>query len=180
MIKTHPDPVLRQKCSPVEVGGLTATTCKEALLSAWKSMNPKPMGIAAPQVGLPYRVVLLNLEGRPSIVYNPEIVGRSPEREEEPEGCLSLPGVRVMITRYRGVVVKGTDSTGKEFTKIFVGEVARAFQHELDHLDGMLVIDRMSKKERKDVKPDPQTVVQAGETQIILTGNRPFDVKDRL
>src|SRR5262249_30354201 len=105
------------------------------------------IGLAAPQAGVPLRIFVIDLTlGRdPSgliVMINPEFVERSGMQLEE-EGCLSVPGFNATVVRPSRVVVKGLDRNGVEQQHEGVGLLARAFQHEMDHLDGMLFVDHL-------------------------------------
>ena len=105
------------------------------------------IGLAAPQVGMPLRVFVVDLslgrnaEGLMTFV-NPEFVERDGMQLEE-EGCLSVPGFNATVARPSHVVVKGLDRSGQERVVEGTGLLARALQHEMDHLDGMLFVDRL-------------------------------------
>ena len=100
------------------------------------------VGLAAPQVGRPLRVIVV-LEGEgPLPIVNPEIVRGSGESVAE-EGCLSLPFYYGMVNRHEKVTVKGLDARGRPFRRRFSGLVARAVQHEIDHLNGIVFKDRL-------------------------------------
>ena len=105
------------------------------------------IGLAAPQVGVPLRVFVVDLSvGRnPAdliVLVNPEFVERDGVQLEE-EGCLSVPGFNATVVRPNHAVVKGLDREGVEQTYTGTGLLARAFQHEMDHLDGTLFLDRL-------------------------------------
>ena len=105
------------------------------------------VGLAATQIGVPLRIFVIDLSvGRDSnglmVMVNPEIVEREGTQLEE-EGCLSVPGFNATVVRPSRVVVKGLDREGREQTREGAGLLARAFQHEMDHLDGMLFVDRL-------------------------------------
>ena len=105
------------------------------------------VGLAAPQVGVPLRIFVIDLSsGRdPSgltVLINPEFVERDGMQLEE-EGCLSVPGFEATVVRPLHAVVKGLDRAGNEQQREGVGLLARAFQHEMDHLDGTLFVDRL-------------------------------------
>jgi peptide deformylase len=98
-------------------------------------------GLAAPQIGIPKRVIVVDAgEGLVEFV-NPEIVAGDGE-ESKIEGCLSIPGLNGMVKRKTRVVVKGLNRQGQEFELEATGLLARALQHEVDHLDGILFVDR--------------------------------------
>ena len=105
------------------------------------------VGLAAPQVGVPLRVFVVDISvGRDPdgllVVINPELVERSGVQLEE-EGCLSVPGFNATVMRPMRLVVKGLDRHGEEQQHEANGLLARAFQHEMDHLDGALFVDRL-------------------------------------
>ena len=105
------------------------------------------VGLAATQVGVPLRIFVVDLSvGRDvsglMVMINPELVEREGTQLEE-EGCLSLPGFNATVVRPSRVVVKGLDREGRVETREGTGLLARAFQHEMDHLDGTLFVDRL-------------------------------------
>jgi len=105
------------------------------------------IGLAAPQVGVPLRMFVVDLSvGRDPagliVMINPEFVARDGMQIEE-EGCLSVPGFNATVVRPSRVVVKGLDRAGQPLEREATGLLARAFQHEIDHLDGMLFVDRL-------------------------------------
>jgi peptide deformylase len=105
------------------------------------------IGLAAPQVGVPLRIFVVDLSvGRDlsqlSVFVNPEFVERDGMQLEE-EGCLSVPGFNATVVRPSRAVVKGLDRHGQEQTLEGTGLLARAFQHEMDHLDGVVFVDRL-------------------------------------
>jgi peptide deformylase len=108
-------------------------------------LENKGLGLAGPQAGMPLRIFVVSLDGTKEnarVYINPTIV---PDAQLEPmqEGCLSLPGIFAKVRRYRKCSVKATGLDGKEFTEQAEGLLARVFQHECDHLDGALIIDRI-------------------------------------
>jgi peptide deformylase len=105
------------------------------------------IGLAAPQVGVPLRLFVVDLSlgrdvGGPIVVVNPEVVEIDGVQLEE-EGCLSVPGFNATVVRPARIVIKGLDRQGTEQRHEGTGLLARAFQHELDHLDGTLFVDRL-------------------------------------
>jgi peptide deformylase len=105
------------------------------------------IGLAAPQVGMPLRIFVVDLSGGRDplgliVMINPEFIERDGVQLEE-EGCLSVPGFNATVVRPVRVVVKGLDRGGNEQTHEASGLLARAFQHEMDHLDGTLFVDRL-------------------------------------
>jgi peptide deformylase len=102
------------------------------------------LGLASPQVGLPYRAFVMRAENIIG-VFNPKIVDASSEMVYLEEGCLSYPNLWVKIKRPKKIKVRFTNPDGQTETRVFDGMSARVFQHELDHLDGVCFIDRVSK-----------------------------------
>ena len=105
------------------------------------------VGLAAPQIGLPLRIFVVDVSlGRdpsgPIVMINPELVERDGMQLEE-EGCLSVPGFNATVVRPWRAVVKGLDRSGVEHRREGTELLARAFQHEMDHLDGLLFVDRL-------------------------------------
>jgi peptide deformylase len=137
--------VLHKPARDVEVITDEITTLIDDMVS---TMYAAPgIGLAAPQIGVPLRIFVIDLSvGRdPSgllVMVNPVFVEQEGVQLEE-EGCLSLPGFTATVTRPSRVVVKGLDRDGREQTREGTGLLARAFQHEMDHLDGRLFVDRL-------------------------------------
>ena len=144
-IRTVGDPVLREAAERVGDFDGKLVELSERML---RIMHDAPgIGLAAPQIGVVRRVIVYDV-GEPTTLVNPEIVSSSEERETIDEGCLSVPGVSVPIERPARVRVRGQDLQGasREFEAAELE--ARVIQHELDHLDGMLILERTSREER--------------------------------
>ena len=144
------DPVLRATALPVE-------RFDEQLRSEVERMgelmhDALGIGLAATQVGVLHRLLVFQAyEDDPlTALVNPELAWRSDELEAGMEGCLSLPGVHVEVERPASVRVRARDETGQELEIEAEGLVARVIQHEIDHLDGILILDRISRQARKE------------------------------
>jgi peptide deformylase len=135
------NPVLRQKAKRVSsIDGAIAQLIDD-MVETMREVGG--VGLAAPQVGVPLRIAVIELPDEEIIVLvNPKIVKRSGERQIE-EGCLSIPGYRGEIQRSEKVTVKGLDRFGREIRIKGDGLLAQALEHELDHLDGTLYIDHL-------------------------------------
>ncbi|MGD0198674.1 MAG: peptide deformylase [Solirubrobacteraceae bacterium] len=122
------------------------------------------VGLAATQVGIVERVLVYRIEGdSPAVaVINPQIEWRSDELETAEEGCLSIPGVHVDVERNLYVRVGAVDETGTPFRIEASGLEARVLQHEIDHLDGVLMLDRASREQRRDAMRTWRELAQAG------------------
>jgi peptide deformylase len=149
---TYPGPVLRKQAKPIKnVDGKLIETA-DAMFDVMYDYNG--IGLAAPQVGLSARLLVLDLrqEGSPDyIMINPRITRREGSLDAE-EGCLSLPEVFGDINRAELIEVAYIDRDGEEQTLEADGMLARAIQHEIDHLNGVLFIDRLDKATRKAVE----------------------------
>lgn len=134
-IRTEGDPVLTKKCRPVEEMTPRLLELTEDMLDTmYEGMG---VGLAAPQVGILKRIVVIDAGDGPLVLINPEIVETSGEQTGD-EGCLSIPGVAGQVTRPNYVKVKALDVNMEEQEYEGEGLLARAFCHELDHLDGRL------------------------------------------
>jgi peptide deformylase len=147
---TYPDPVLRSRAREVE--GIDAPI-RELAGDMLRIMREEDgVGLAAPQVGATLRIFVTAAgaeESAPELVYiNPSIVSFEGALEPSEEGCLSLPGIRGTIRRPPRVTVRATGLDGEPFMRASSGLLARCWQHEIDHLDGILIIDRMSAIDR--------------------------------
>lgn len=114
------------------------------------------VGLAAPQIGVPLRVIVLQMpDEEPVVIINPEVVKRKGEREVS-EGCLSVPGYRGEIKRSLSITVKGRDRQGKEIRIKAEELLAQALEHELDHLNGVLFLDRLESEDKlHKIEPEP-------------------------
>lgn len=139
-IKKYPDPVLKQKCLPVA----KVTKAHKKLMADMLALMraAKGVGLAAPQVGILARIIVVEVEGQVYDLVNPEIINQSGRAMAE-EGCLSLPGICLEITRAAQVEVKALDKNGRRILIKAEGLLARVIQHEMDHLDGKMIIDRI-------------------------------------
>ncbi len=138
-IVTLGDEVLRKKCRPVGEITERIQTLVDDMIETMHDANG--VGLAAPQVGVMRRIFVVDIGEGPIVLINPEIIEMSGEQTGE-EGCLSLPGKAGTVTRANYVKIKGLDREGNE--QVYEGTelLARAFQHENDHLDGILYIDK--------------------------------------
>ncbi len=146
------DSVLRGKCRPVEEITPRITTLIDDMVETMRDANG--VGLAAPQVGIRRRIVVVECEeGEVFEMINPEIIERK-GTQTELEGCLSVPGKYGYTNRPMEVTVKYTDRDGKERIAHGTGLKARAFCHELDHLDGILYIDHAEMVDPEDIEED--------------------------
>lgn len=144
-IKTYPDPVLRKVCKPIEtIHDEMLTLCDDMVETMRLAQGA---GLAANQVGVSIRLIVLDprtkKNEKPIILINPVITEQSSEEITE-EGCLSLPKFYEYVKRAKRVFVTGINIKGEPFEMECDGFMARAVQHELDHLNGVLLIDHLS------------------------------------
>lgn len=154
-IRKYPDEVLKKKAEPVEGVNEDLNRLIDDMV---ETMYAAPgVGLAAPQVGVSKRLIVVDVKtayGEEASLYvliNPEVVESEGEVKSE-EGCLSLPGFTVSIDRAEKVTVKALDREGKEICIPAEGLLAIALQHEIDHLEGTLILDRTSFLKREFYK----------------------------
>jgi len=134
------------------------------------------VGLAAPQVGINKRILVFNPKGdskaflQEVALINPKIIRKSPKLEDGPEGCLSFPNIGGEISRHVWVEVEAFRANGKKFKVKYTGWEAVIFQHEYDHLDGIVFIDRMNEKDKKQNENQLKTLIESynGPTPIAL------------
>lgn len=140
-IVRYGDPVLRRRCKPVKRMDREVRRLMDEMLEAMDSEDG--IGLAAPQVGIPLRLIVYNWEDQQHCLANPRIVRKSKEALPDLEGCLSLPFLRGEVVRPTSVTVSGLGPNGHPTKVEAEGLLARAFCHEIDHLNGVLFIDKV-------------------------------------
>jgi peptide deformylase len=164
-IVRHGAPVLHQPSAPVDSITPDILTLLDDMV---ETMYAAPgIGLAAPQVGVPLRIFVVDLSvGRdPSgliTMINPVFVERDGMQLED-EGCLSVPGFNATVARPERVIMRGLNREGQEHTREGTGLLARAFQHEMDHLDGTLFVDRLRGIKRDLILRKIRKLARAGE-----------------
>jgi peptide deformylase len=147
------DPVLREPAKEVtEFGEAMETLARDMLETMYKASG---IGLAGPQISVSERIIVVDLNGSeegedgPVALVNPKVVQASKKTDRAPEGCLSIPGMEEVVERPASVTVEGMTPSGDPVTIEAEGLFSRALQHEIDHLDGILFIDRLSPLKRK-------------------------------
>lgn len=167
-IITVGDPRLRERARPVQA--ITPEIRQLADDMVETMYEAEGIGLAAPQIAESVRIIVIEVpededvwgSGKLYVVVNPEIVKESREVETGIEGCLSVPGYVGEVERAIEVLVRGTTIKGKRFRLRPRGYLARVFQHEIDHLDGTLYIDRLTAPDKIwEVKPGTEETVEA-------------------
>ncbi len=146
-IRTFGDPVLKTRAAPVESFDESLVRFTQDMLAAMR--DNEGVGLAANQVGRLKRVFVAAIEDDEYVIVNPVLTDRSETTEAAPEGCLSIPGIQVEVERPIAVTVSGQDVSGKPLHIEASDLLARILQHEVDHLDGVLILDRTDKQSRK-------------------------------
>lgn len=163
-ITKHGEPVLKKKSMPVDFRALKKDL-PGLLDDMWATMrSANGVGLAAPQIGLSLRLAIIDVkpEGKSErlVLINPEILEREGTVSEE-EGCLSVPGLYAPIKRHRKVRVRALDENGELWERTGTDLLARAFEHEVDHLDGKLFLDHLDLVRRLKVAVVLKTLKQS-------------------
>ena len=152
LVRQYPDPALRNAATAVAEVDDEVQRLAERMLDVMERAHG--VGLAAPQLGILRRILVYRAsdEDEPKVLINPELVERSDETEVGTEGCLSLLGgeLQVPVARYLRVRVSGRDASGDAVDLDVEGFEARVIQHEIDHLDGILIFDRAENQERRE------------------------------
>jgi peptide deformylase len=164
-IRIYPDPILRKKAKPVE--NIDGRVKEIADRMAEVMYTNKGVGLAAPQIGIPNQIIVVDIgEGWRALI-NPEIVEGDGASLME-EGCLSLPTIEVRVKRMERVLVRAWDLDAKEMSLELSGFPGRVYQHEIDHLHGILIIHYLSRLKReiliKRMRKDLKRLKEEGST----------------
>jgi len=148
-VRVYGDPVLRTEARPVD--RFDEALCAEVARMATLMNDAMGIGLAATQVGVPHRLLVYRVQHESPVnaLVNPEVLWSSKDSEISEEGCLSLPSVHVDVERPIHVRVRGCDERGEEILIEASGLEARVIQHEIDHLDGVLILDHAPRDQRK-------------------------------
>lgn len=147
-IRQFGDPVLKSRATPVKEFDGALERLAEEMFRIMREADGA--GLAANQVGRLKRIFVAAFEDEEYAIVNPRVEARGDETEKEVEGCLSIPGVGVEVERLAAVKLTGQDLSGEPVEVRAEGMLARIFQHETDHLDGVLMLDRTDRESRKN------------------------------
>ena len=164
-VRFYPDPVLKKPAEPVtDFDGELAAFVEELLATMRISDG---VGLAAPQVGVLKKIAVVEYEGSSYVLINPRLIEQGGEQEGE-EGCLSFPGIYASVKRPEWARIEAQDERGESRVQRVEGFLARAFLHEMDHLEGRLFIDRLSPIKRGMIRgkmkkhpPEPRRAAAA-------------------
>jgi peptide deformylase len=146
-IRTFGDPVLKTRAAPVESFDGSLVRLTQDMLATMR--DNEGVGLAANQVGRLKRVLVAAVEDQEYVIVNPVLTNEAETMESVSEGCLSIPGIQVEVERPIAVTVSGQDVSGKPLRLEASDLLARVLQHEVDHLDGVLILDRTDRESRK-------------------------------
>ncbi|CAB4587490.1 MAG: peptide deformylase [Actinobacteria bacterium] len=161
-IRTFGDPVLKAQAAAVsDIDGKIARLVDDMFDTLYTSSSG--IGLAAPQIGVQKQIFVWDMDDEPMVIINPEIVESNGEWVYD-EGCLSIPGLYVEMLRPNHVLMRGLDLDGNT-VEIEASELAgRLFQHEIDHLNGVLMFDRMTPEQRKEAMAEYRRILEESAT----------------
>ena len=152
-IITQPNPILRKKSKEISLKEINSQEFMGLISSMEKTMiKTDGVGLAAPQIGKNIRLFVINSKDGPLCLANPKIIKKSWATELDQEGCLSVPGVFGRVKRHKKITLTYYNQAGKKIKQTAQGLMARVMQHEIDHLDGILFIDKATGIEKVQSK----------------------------
>jgi len=152
-ILTQPNPILRKKSTEISPEVIKSREFKSLMSSMAKTMiKTDGVGLAAPQIGKNIRLAVINSKDGSFCLINPKFIKKSWARELGQEGCLSIPGVFGKVKRHKKISLTYCNRDGKKIKMTAEGLMARVLQHEIDHLDGILFIDKAVEVEKQKIK----------------------------
>jgi peptide deformylase len=160
-IRIYPDPILRKKAQAIENIDGEVKDIADRMAQVMRAS--KGIGLAAPQIGIPQQIIIVDIGQGFRVLINPEIVDEEGESIMV-EGCLSLPNIEILVKRKENVFIRGWNLEGREVNLELIGFPSRVYQHEIDHLNGILIIHHISqlkrelliKKMLKDIRRSPE------------------------
>ncbi len=158
-IITQPNPTLRKKSKDINLKEIDSREFRGLISSMAKTMiETDGVGLAAPQIGKNIKLAVINSKDGPFCLINPKIIRKSWAKELDQEGCLSIPGVFGKVKRSKNITLVYYDRLGKKIKQSVKGLMARVMQHEIDHLDGILFIDKAVEIENAKSKSQNEKV----------------------
>ncbi|MBI2041453.1 MAG: peptide deformylase [Candidatus Nealsonbacteria bacterium] len=143
-IKKYPDPILRKRAKEVKEITSEIKKLAEDMIETMLKNERDGVGLAGPQVGVSMRIFIAQTENGPGVFINPKILKKSGKTEKMEEGCLSLPKIWLSVKRAKELEIEAIDINGKKIKTKAEGIFARILQHEIDHLNGILIIDKVN------------------------------------
>lgn len=163
-IRIYPDPILRKRCSPVESVGQAERDLLNDMAQTMYSANG--VGLAAPQVGIDKQLIVVDVGRGLMKLANPRILEAQGEDVME-EGCLCLPGITVKVKRSKGVELEALDENNRRLRLYVEDLTARAIQHEIEHLSGILIVDKVGWKERLGLRKKLRALKEKGASKYL-------------
>jgi len=152
-IITQPNPILRKKSAEISSEVITSREFKKLVSSMTKTMvKTDGVGLAAPQIGKNIRLAVINSKDGVFCLINPKYLKKSWARESGQEGCLSIPNIFGKVKRHKKITLTYHNQEAKKTKLTAEGMMARVIQHEIDHLDGILFIDKAVEIEKQKIK----------------------------
>ncbi len=159
-IRTYGDPVLKSQAAPIaDVDGKIVRLVDDMFEALYET--DQGIALAAPQIGVQKQVIVWDMADDRQVIFNPEIIESDGEWVYD-EGCLSIPGLYVEMIRPKTVLVRGVDINGEIVEREADELEARMYQHELDHLNGVLMFDRMQPEQRREAIKEYRRIQQEG------------------
>ena len=161
-IRKYPDPILRQTAEPVRVIDEKITKLAADMIETME--DAKGAGLAAPQVGESIRMVIVDFDPEhrdPKVLINPVITKRMGRKVLQDEGCLSFPGLYSRVKRNPKIVFEAQNLDGEVVEYQVEGIAAKAIQHEIDHLDGMLFVDKVGPSDKLSIRDELEAMEDA-------------------
>jgi peptide deformylase len=170
-IRKVPDPILREKAKKIKIVDRSIAKLAKDMIETMQAASGA--GLAGPQVGIPLRIVTIGVpEQKPLVLINPQIVRKNGERILE-EGCLSIPGYIGEVKRSKSITVKALDTKGKEIrVKGNDDLLAQALEHEINHLNGILYIDQLTRQESFHKLEPPKKIEEDEECREVTTAEQ--------
>ncbi len=169
-IRTYGDPVLKSKAAPItDVDGKLVRLVDDMFTTLYES--ELGIALAAPQIGVQKQIFVWDLDGEQQVIFNPEIVESDGEWVYD-EGCLSIPGLYVEMVRPKTVLMRGIDIQGNVVEREADELESRMYQHELDHLHGVLMFDRMTPEQRKEALGEYRRLQRESEQGVVAEAPR--------
>lgn len=159
-MRTFGDPVLKSRAAPVKEFDEALSRLAEDMLETMRVHEG--VGLAGNQVGRLKRILVIGTEDDEYVLVNPKIEDQTEDAERGVEGCLSIPGIRVEVERKLGVTVSGQDLSGEPVRIEARDQLARILQHEIDHLEGVTILDRTDRESRKAAMREMRERMMAG------------------
>ncbi len=159
-IRQFGDPVLKEESRPVEVDDELRKLVDRMIKIMYAADG---VGLAAPQIGVLRRIIVFRFDNEVNVLINPKITWKSEDTATEAEGCLSLASLAVDVERSNRIRAEGEDLEGNHKIYEVEGLKARILQHEIDHLEGLMIVNRASREQRKDLMARLRNVRLPGE-----------------